>query len=53
MLKQVFENLETLEKTINKKLGDATDPLLVSMRSGTAVSMPGMMDTILNLGLNS
>jgi len=37
---------------MNKKLGDPNDPLLVSVRSGAAISMPGMMDTILNLGLN-
>ncbi len=37
---------------MGKKLGDASDPLLVSVRSGAAVSMPGMMDTILNLGIN-
>ncbi|OHD11125.1 MAG: pyruvate, phosphate dikinase [Spirochaetes bacterium GWB1_36_13] len=45
-------NLEKLEKTSGKKFGDASNPLLVSVRSGAAVSMPGMMDTILNLGLN-
>ena len=39
-------------KKMSKKLGDANDPLLVSVRSGAAASMPGMMDTILNLGLN-
>ena len=42
-----------LEKVTEKKLGDAKDPLLVSVRSGSARSMPGMMETILNLGLNS
>src|ERR1700752_4897866 len=42
-----------LEKVTKKKLGDAKDPLLVSVRSGSARSMPGMMETILNLGLNS
>ena len=41
-----------LEKLTGKKLGDAKDPLLVSVRSGSAKSMPGMMETILNLGLN-
>src|SRR5918997_660623 len=41
-----------LEEVVGKKLGDPDDPLLVSVRSGAAVSMPGMMDTILNLGLN-
>ena len=49
---QVAENLERLEKLMGKKLGDHKDPLLVSVRSGAAVSMPGMMDTILNLGMN-
>jgi pyruvate, orthophosphate dikinase len=49
---QVDENLAKLENLMGKKLGDAKDPLLVSVRSGAAVSMPGMMDTILNLGLN-
>lgn len=49
---QVRENLERLENLIGKKLGDKDDPLLVSVRSGAAVSMPGMMDTVLNLGLN-
>lgn len=48
----VAANLARLEKTFGKKLGDANDPLLVSVRSGAAISMPGMMDTILNLGLN-
>jgi pyruvate,orthophosphate dikinase len=48
----VRENLEHLEALMGKKLGDADDPLLVSVRSGAAVSMPGMMDTILNLGMN-
>jgi len=51
--KQVTDNLERLEKEMGKKLGDADDPLLVSVRSGAAVSMPGMMDTVLNLGLNA
>ena len=41
-----------IEATVGKKFGDATDPLLVSVRSGARVSMPGMMDTVLNLGLN-
>ena len=50
---QVAENLNRLEKEMGKKLGDRDDPLLVSVRSGAAVSMPGMMDTVLNLGLNS
>lgn len=50
---QVKVNLDRLERTTKKKLGDAKDPLLVSVRSGSARSMPGMMETILNLGLNS
>jgi pyruvate, orthophosphate dikinase len=44
--------IEALEVSSGKVLGDATDPLLVSVRSGAAVSMPGMMDTVLNLGMN-
>ncbi|MCR5495145.1 MAG: pyruvate, phosphate dikinase [Treponema sp.] len=50
--KQVDEYLAKLEAAMGKKLGDENDPLLVSVRSGAAISMPGMMDTILNLGLN-
>jgi pyruvate,orthophosphate dikinase len=50
--KQAEIKLKDLEKKMKKKLGDAKDPLLVSVRSGAASSMPGMMDTILNLGLN-
>jgi pyruvate,orthophosphate dikinase len=49
---QVHKDLERLEKLTGKKLGAANDPLLVSVRSGSARSMPGMMETILNLGLN-
>ena len=49
---EVAEHLLRLETMMGKKLGDARDPLLVSVRSGAAQSMPGMMDTILNLGLN-
>lgn len=49
---QVDEYLNKLETVFGKKLGDENDPLLVSVRSGAAESMPGMMDTILNLGLN-
>ncbi len=49
---EVEENLSALEKLVGKKLGDAKDPLLVSVRSGAPISMPGMMETILNLGLN-
>lgn len=48
----IFEHLEDLEKKIGKEFGDVKDPLLVSVRSGAVISMPGMMDTILNLGLN-
>ncbi len=50
---EVKKNLAHLERVTKKKLGDAKDPLLVSVRSGSARSMPGMMETILNLGLNS
>ncbi|MFN4244788.1 MAG: pyruvate, phosphate dikinase [Brevinematia bacterium] len=49
---EIEENLRKLEETTGKKFGDLNNPLLVSVRSGAAVSMPGMMDTILNLGLN-
>ena len=49
---QIFEALRWLEKENGKKFGDNSDPLLVSVRSGARVSMPGMMDTILNLGMN-
>lgn len=49
---EVLAQLADLEKTIEKKFGDSNDPLLVSVRSGARVSMPGMMDTVLNLGLN-
>lgn len=49
---QINEKQQELEIEMNKKLGDPSNPLLVSVRSGAAVSMPGMMDTILNLGLN-
>ena len=48
----VAEAMRRLERDSGKRFGDADDPLLVSVRSGAAVSMPGMMDTILNLGLN-
>ena len=50
--KQIFDALADLEKIRGKKFGDINDPLLVSVRSGARASMPGMMDTILNLGLN-
>ena len=49
---QVDEGLRRLERASGKKLGDVANPLLVSVRSGAAMSMPGMMDTVLNLGLN-
>jgi pyruvate,orthophosphate dikinase len=49
---EVAKNINTLEKELGKKFGDTKSPLLVSVRSGAAVSMPGMMNTILNLGLN-
>ena len=49
---QIEEQLQKLEKKMWKTLGDANDPLLVSVRSGAAASLPGMMDTVLNLGLN-
>ena len=48
----VAQALTHIEKTVSKGFGDASDPLLVSVRSGARVSMPGMMDTVLNLGLN-
>jgi pyruvate,orthophosphate dikinase len=50
--KQMLDNLAKLEKAAGAKLGDVKNPLLVSVRSGAKFSMPGMMDTILNLGLN-
>ncbi len=50
--KQVNANVAKLEKTMNAKFGDPNNSLMVSVRSGAAVSMPGMMDTVLNLGLN-
>ena len=49
---QVIENLKKTEKVMGVKFGDAANPLLFSVRSGARVSMPGMMDTVLNLGLN-
>src|SRR5712691_2806188 len=49
---EMLEALHTLEKRMGQKLGDTENPLLVSVRSGAKFSMPGMMDTILNLGLN-
>ncbi|HBY58117.1 MAG TPA: pyruvate, phosphate dikinase [Candidatus Atribacteria bacterium] len=50
--KQIADKLSHLERISGKKLGDPKNPLLVSVRSGAAISMPGMMDTVLNLGLN-
>ncbi len=49
---QILDHIKILEETTGKKLGDRENPLLVSVRSGARASMPGMMDTILNLGLN-
>ena len=49
---EVDKQVKKLQKAMGKKLGDAKDPLLVSVRSGAKFSMPGMMDTVLNLGLN-
>ena len=49
---EVSQNLKRLEETTGKTLGDPSNPLLVSVRSGAAISMPGMMETVLNLGLN-
>ena len=50
--KKISRQLSQIERETNKKFGDLKNPLLVSVRSGARVSMPGMMDTILNLGLN-
>ena len=52
LMESVTEYLGELEEATGKRLGDSGDPLLVSVRSGAAASMPGMMDTVLNLGLN-
>ena len=52
IIAEIFSNLEKLEALTGKKFGDKNNPLLVSVRSGSRASMPGMMDTILNLGLN-
>ena len=52
VLKNIQIELKNIEKFTDKKFGDLKNPLLVSVRSGARVSMPGMMDTILNLGLN-
>jgi pyruvate,orthophosphate dikinase len=51
LMDQVGKNVKILEKELGKQFGDSDNPLLVSVRSGAAVSMPGMMDTVLNLGL--
>ncbi len=51
LMDEVHRNIATLEKELGKTFGDASNPLLVSVRSGAAISMPGMMDTVLNLGL--
>ncbi|MDC3062059.1 pyruvate, phosphate dikinase [Candidatus Pelagibacter sp.] len=52
LISQIKRELKVIEKDVSKKFGDLKDPLLLSVRSGARVSMPGMMDTILNLGLN-
>ena len=52
LLNAIRKNIKQLEKETGKTLGSTTDPLLLSVRSGAAISMPGMMDTVLNLGLN-
>ena len=52
IIDEIYSKLEELEKLTGKKMGDVKNPLLVSVRSGARASMPGMMDTVLNLGLN-
>ncbi len=52
IVNQIKTELKVMEKSVNKKFGDLKNPLLLSVRSGARISMPGMMDTILNLGLN-
>ena len=52
IMAEIMKNVEKMEELNGKKFGDLTNPLLVSVRSGARASMPGMMDTILNLGLN-
>ena len=52
LINQIKKELKIIEKDVSKKFGDLKNPLLLSVRSGARVSMPGMMDTILNLGLN-
>ncbi len=52
IIDQIYEKLDELENVTGKKMGDSKNPLLVSVRSGARASMPGMMDTVLNLGMN-
>jgi pyruvate,orthophosphate dikinase len=52
LMKEVIEGMKYIENKMGKKFGDPSNPLLVSVRSGAAISMPGMMDTVLNLGMN-
>ena len=52
LIKNIEDELKKIEKKTKKKFGDLKNPLLISVRSGARISMPGMMDTILNLGLN-
>ena len=52
LVRQIKKELKIIENDVSKKFGDLKNPLLLSVRSGARVSMPGMMDTILNLGLN-
>ena len=52
LISQIKKEIKKIEKDVSKKFGDLKNPLLLSVRSGARVSMPGMMDTILNLGLN-
>ena len=52
IMEQIMEAIDKMEEITGKKFGDTENPLLVSVRSGARASMPGMMDTILNLGLN-
>src|SRR6201990_2555630 len=52
LAQEIDEHLRTLEESMGRRLGDPGDPLLVSVRSGAKVSMPGMMETVLNVGLN-
>ena len=52
IMAEIMENIVKMEEITGKKFGDLENPLLVSVRSGAAISMPGMMDTILNLGMN-